>query len=256
MMRLFLAQYGSASDLDDKKYDGYFPSENDRADLLMFDDQVICEIKEFRNIKVKHQAEKLYRKGEMSAQDFKRDFYNTINNALSKANKQIEESKNALGKGEALGLVILENMIQSDLSVLALIDAANRKMLTGLKSVDCVLCVDMVNTFSNSEGKMFRPVQILMRDTERSRRLSELVEGLMNDFCNRSDMPIYSGFEIGKGDQTWHINESGEYYKYEAKFDWQTYEVKQNWRDKLTQFVGRWWWIIPIPAILHDLFTR
>ncbi|MBD1846673.1 hypothetical protein H6F89_25275 [Cyanobacteria bacterium FACHB-63] len=165
MMREFLQQYENARDLDSKQYDCHFDQGVDRADFLLFENQIVCEIKEIQNIKVQYQVEKLARRGNISDQNFKRDFYNSINKALSKANRQIEQSRSTLNHPNALGLVILGNLIQDELSVLSLIDASNRKMLSGLDCVDGVFCVDFVNTFSNSEGKPERPAQLLLRNT-------------------------------------------------------------------------------------------
>lgn len=256
MIREFLEKYERAINLDSRQYNTHFPQGVERSDFLLFDGQIICEVKEIQNIKVQHQVEKLARKGNLSEQNFKRDFYNSINKALSKANRQIEESKNALNRSDTLGLVILENLIQSDLSVLSLIDAANRKMLGGLEHVDGVLCLDMVNTFSGSEGKRVRPTQLVMRDTERSARLGKLLQQLMSDFCAHSDTPLYNGFTIGAGEQVWQTNQDGKYQAYKAKFDQQTFvsEVKTGWKKQIVKFLDKWWWVIPLLAILYDWF--
>lgn len=258
MIREFLEQYEDANDLDSKRYDCYFTQGVDRADFLLCENKVICEVKEVQNIKIQHQIEKLARKGSISEQNFKRDFYNSINKALSKANKQIEESKDALNCSNALGLVVLENLIQSDLSVLSLIDAANRKMSSGLQHIDGVFCIDMVNTFSNSEGKPVRPAQLMLRDTERSAKLSKLLQPLIRDFCEYSGSPFYDGFTIETGEQVWQTDQNGRYYTYEAKFDWQTpvTENKPDWKAQIAEFLNRWWWVIPLPAILYDWFVR
>ncbi|MEP0918583.1 hypothetical protein NC981_17270 [Leptolyngbya sp. DQ-M1] len=248
--------YDQAVNLEGKQYDSCFPQGIERSDFLLFNSQVICEVKQIQNIKIQHQVEKLACKGNISQQNFKRDFYNSINKSLSKANGQIEKSKQALSYSDALGLVILENLIKDDLSVLSLIDASNRKMLGGLAHVDVVLCLDMVNTFSNSEGERVRPVQIVMRDTERARKLSKLLQNLLSDFCKQSETPFYNGFTVAAGEQSWSINPDGKYQAYKAKFDFQSSdpEMKADWRQQLVQFLNRWWWVIPLPAILYDLF--
>ncbi|MBH8573606.1 hypothetical protein I8752_11380 [Nostocaceae cyanobacterium CENA369] len=258
MMREFLEVYGQAINLDGKQYDSYFSHGIDRSDFLLFDSQVVCEVKDIQNIKVQHQVEKLARKSNISKQNFQRDFYNSINKALSKANGQIEESKKALGCTDALGLVILENLIEDDLSVLSLIDASNRKMLGGLVHIDVVLCLDMVNTFSNSEGKPVRPVKAVMRDTERARKLSKFLQQLMSDFCNNSDTPLYYPFTIKMGEQVWSTNQYGIYQGYKAKFNLQSFEpeVNTDWKKQIAQFLNKWWWVIPLPAILYDWFIR
>lgn len=251
--------YEQAANLESKEYDAYFPEGVKRSDFLLFGGQVVCEFKEIEKIKVRHQVEKLARKGESSEKNFKRDFYNSINKALKTANTQIEASKKALDVPNALGLVILENLIQDDLSVLSLIDAANRKMLGGLVNVDCVLCLDFVNTFSNPDGSNpVRPAQVLARDAERSRRLCELLDQLMKTFCEKSSTPFLDGLNIEKGDQVWLTDTQGKYKKYEAKVDFKlpVSEVKSNWIQRLAHCLDKWWWLIPLLAILYDWFVN
>lgn len=258
MMRKFLERYGRSVDLDRKQYNSYFSQGVARADFLLFDGQVICEVKEIQNVKVQHQVEKLASKSRLSEQNFKRDFYNSINQALTKANKQIEQSKEALSYPDALGLVVLENLIQSDLSVLSLIDASNRKMLDGLKHVDGVLCLDMVNTFSDPDSKLVRLSQLVMRDSQRSTKLGELLQQLMSDFCDDLDIPFYKEFSIRAGEQVWQTNKDGKYQAYKAKFDLQTpiTKAKSGLKEQLAKFLDKWWWVISLPAILYDWFIR
>jgi hypothetical protein len=258
MMREFLERYEKAMDLDSKEFNSYFYQGIDRADFLLFDSQIVCEVKEIQNIKIQHQVEKLALKIGISEQNFKRDFYNSINNALSKANNQIKESKEALNYPDVVGLVILENRIQSDLSVLSLIDASNRKMLGGLEHIDGVLCLDLVNTFSDSDGKAVRLSQLVIRATEKSVKLNELLQKLMNDFCDHSDIPFKHGFVIKEGEQIWQTNQNGKYLAYKAKCDLRTptSEIKLNWKKQLANFLDKWWWVIPFPVILYDWFIR
>lgn len=259
-MRQFLEEvYEQASNLEDRKYNIHFPEGVKRSDFLLFGDQVVCEFKEIENIKVRHQVEKLALKEKSSEKDFKRDFYNAINKALKKANKQIEASKKALDVPAALGLVILENLIQDDLSVLSLIDAADRKMAGGLVNVDCILCLDFVNSFSNPDGSSpVRPAQVIVRDTERSRELCELLAQLMKAFCEESNTELLYDFNLKKGDQTWLTDIQGKYEKYEAKIDFElpTSKIEPNLKQRLAHFLDKWWWLIPLPAIFYDLFIN
>lgn len=258
MMREFLEKYEQAINLDDKHYNCYFPPKVERSDFLLFDNQVICEVKETQSIKIQHQVEKLLRKENLSEQNLKRDFYNSINKALSKANEQIKQTKDVLSFPDALGLVILENWIQDDLSVLSLMDAADRKMLGGLVNIDCILCLDMVNTFSDSEGKPIRPAQTVARDTDRATKLCKLLNQLIIDFCDQSGTPLFDGFNVEKGEQVWFTDKDGKYKTYKAKLDFQlpVSEVKTDWRKRSAQFIDKWWWVIPLPAILYDWFIR
>ncbi|WP_163702405.1 hypothetical protein [Adonisia turfae] len=255
MMELFLKEvYEQAYDLDDQEYDSYFPPECDRADFLLFGNQVICESKKIEKIKVGHQVEKLSCKGRLSGKVFERDFYNSIRQALRKANKQIGESKKALNIPNALGLVILENLIQDDLSILSLINAAETKMLEGLVNVDCVLCLDFANTFSSQEdGHLVRPAQILVRDTDRSKKLCELVEQLMRTFCEKSGMPFLDSFNIEQGSQTWATDIQSKYKKYKARidFDLPVSEAKFQWNQQVAQTLNNWWWLVVLIVIFY-----
>ena len=144
----------------------------------------MCECKDMRNIDISKRVEYLLGKHEGSRQGFKRDLYHSISSALSKSNKQIRDTKIALDLPRPLGLVILENMIPSNLSVVTLIDAADRKMLNGLDSVDAVLCADFVNIYSDADGNPSRPIQIVTRKTVQSKLLYHLIWRLIQDFCS------------------------------------------------------------------------
>jgi hypothetical protein len=132
-------------------------------------------------------------------------------------------------------------------------------MYRGLDSVDCVLCLDFVNTFSNPDGSnVVRPAQVVTRDTERSRKLCDLLDELMKDFCEQSNTPFLEGFDLEGGDQVWLTDTQGKYKKYQAKVDFKLpiLEVKPNWKQRLTQFLNKWWWLIPLPAIFYDWFIK
>jgi len=258
MMREFLEAYSQTINLDDKKYDLYFPPRTKRSDFLLFGKKVVCEFKELQSMEIKSKVEKISRKDNLSERDLKDNLYKRIETCLSHANKQINDTKNVLGVQESFGLVILENLIPNDLSVLSLIDAANRKMIKGLVHIDCVLCLDFVNTFSNSEGKSIRYVQTVSRDAEKSENLFELLDQLMADFCEQSGTPLLKEFEMEKGEQIWLTDEGGKYKTYKAKLDFKlpVIEAKPRWRKKLTRLLDKWWWVIPLPAILYDWFIR
>lgn len=165
----------------------------------------------------------------------------------------------ALNLPEALGLIILENQIASDLSVLSLIDAANRKMMVpkGLMHTHCVLCLDLVNTFSGPDNKPVRPAQTVSRDTLSSSKLSSLLSRLMKEFCEYSETPLFEDWVIEKGNQNWLTDVSGNYKSYGAKVDYKSPDakIKYNWMQRVTQYLDRWWWVIPLPFIYYDWFT-
>ena len=258
MMREFLEAYNQAINLDDESYNKYFPQGRGRSDFLLFNSQVICEFKEIQNIQVPKMVEKLSRKENISEQNLKRDLYNSIENALSKANKQIQDTKIALNLPDALGLIILENQIANDLSVLSLIDAANRKMMApeGLIHTDCVLCLDFVNTFSRADSKPVIPAQAVSRDTVSAAQLSNLLSQLMREFCEYLKTPLFEDWVIKKGDQDWFTDISGKYKTYAAKVDYKSPNLEDDWMQRLNQFLNRWWWIIPLSFICYNWFIR
>lgn len=256
-MQDFLKTYVQASNLDDKQYDFYFPEGVKRSDFLLFNKQLICEVKEVQNIKVKNKIEKLAQRIDLPEEDFKRNLYNSIEEALSKANKQILATKKALNIPSAFGLIILENTIPNDLSILSLLDAAARKMPGGLINTDCILCLDFVNAFSNSEGEPFQPAQIVLRSPEE--KVSEFLILLIKDFCEQNGTPLLlKDWKIEKGSQDWLINTEGEYTNYTAKIDFNLpiFNKKYTWKHQLKYFLNRWWWIIPLPFIYYDWFIR
>jgi hypothetical protein len=258
MMQDFLKTYIQAKNLDDKQYDSYFPKKVKRSDFLLFDEQIICEVKETQNIKVKNKIEKLSKQIKLSENAFKRGLYRSIEEALSKANDQIGSSKQALNLPDAFGLIILENTMIKDLSILSIIDAANRKMLRGLNNTDCILCLDFVNTFSNSDGNPVQVAQVVSRDTEKSETLLNFLNHLIKDFCIQTGTPLIKGWNIEKGSQDWIIDESGDYIKYTAKIDFKLPVSEKNytWRQRVAYLLDRWWWIIPLPFMFYDWFIR
>lgn len=216
MMLDFLNSYSNAVCLDDEKFIPFFASGVKKSDFLLFDETTICESKEIKNFDAPKRVEHVARKGATSELNFKRDFYNTINNALSLANRQIKETKEALGKPSALGLVIIENKISTHLSVLTLIDAADRKMRNGLFCVDAVLCLDFLNTFVDENGSHIQPAQLVTRDTDRSENLYHLVGGLLEDFAKSRNTALQRNFIISNADQRWVTDSTGRYRGFRA----------------------------------------
>ncbi|MGQ4646974.1 hypothetical protein [Lyngbya aestuarii] len=256
MMREFLETYIQAINLDDKQYDCYFPNGVGRADFLLFEKQVVCEFKETQKINVSSKIEKISRRKDLSEQDLKRDLYNSIEKALSKANQQIQDTKQVFDIPNAFGLIIIENTMPKDLSILSLLDSANRKMIGGLVNTDCVLCVDFINTFSNPEGRLFRPVQILSRNTKQAKNLSNFINQLVKDFCVKSETPLLTDWTIEKASQVWFTDANGKYKAYTAKVDFKlpVSLKKDSWKQRVSHFLDRWWWVIPLPFICYDCY--
>ena len=216
MMLDFLNYYSKAISLDGERFKNTFPDGSQKSDFLLFEETTICEFKDLLNFDVQKRVERVAKKDTRSEQDLKRDLYNTIENALSKANKQIKETKEVLQLPMALGLVVIENHIPSDISVLALMDAANRKMMNGVDNVDGVLCLDFINTFVSADGEHIQLAQIVIRDTTRSKDLSNLVGKLMEDFSASRNSPLHRNFDVSRADQMWAVKPDGQYGKFSA----------------------------------------
>lgn len=207
----FLNQYAKAISLDGVKFKNLFPQGVRKSDFLLFEDSTICEYKEVKSFNVGKRIEHLVRKNSGLARNLKRDLYKTINKVLNLSNQQIKDSREALNMPESLGLVIIENQISNDLSILALMDAADRKMQSGLECIDGILCLDFINTFADENGNRICPAQLVVRDTERSERLHILVGEMLNDFGINNHIPIQDGFNIAKADQIWKTDKAGRY---------------------------------------------
>ena len=216
MMLDFLNQYARAACLDSVRFNSLFPDGVKKADFLLFEESTVCEFKEVKNLDVVKRVEHVAKKNADSKGNLKRDLYNTISNALSLANQQIKETREILGMSASLGLVIIENQIPKDLSVLALMDAANRKMMGGLDCVDGVLCLDFTNTFVDENGSYIQPAQIVARNTDRSERLYRLVGELLMDFGKGNNRPVIGEFHISKADQKWTTDTQGKYMNFDA----------------------------------------
>lgn len=257
MMLDFLKTYHKAIDLDRDIYNCYFPPGVNRSDFLLFEKQIVCEHKELQKMKVENKVEKISQKGFLSERDLKSALYKRVSEDLSKANKQIEDTKRVFELHDALGLVILENSIPNDFSVLSIIDSADYKLLKGLRNVDCILCLDFVNTFSDPNGEqLIRLAQVISRDTESSKRLCSILDRLMEDFCSQLGFPLTKGVELQEGHQLWSTNPQGKYNNYQAKIDLKSAEPdkKDNWLQRLVQYFREWWWLTFVLIVLYGWF--
>jgi len=221
VIRGFLKTYGPAQDLDHCDFDRCFPPSLRRSDFLLYSREVVCEVKEFQDLNVPARVERLHAKRPFTQPAFKRAMYSTISNALREAGQQIRDTKHALSLTDALGLVILDNSIPRHLSFMTLLDAAERKMLTGLTDVDAVLCIDDVNAFLDPDGKPIKGAQTVSRGTIRSQRLSELVLQLMTDYSAHQGVPFFPDRTLARGDQRWIVDAHGRYQRYHATFEFQ-----------------------------------
>lgn len=215
MMLDFLNQYAKAVCLDSVRFKSLFPDRVGKSDFLLFEESTVCEFKEVKNFDIAKRVEHVAEKN-AGSKNLKRDLYNTISNTLSKANQQIKGTREVLGMPESLGLVIIENQIPKDLSVLALMDAADRKMISGLDCVDGVLCLDFTNTFVDGNGSHIQPAQMVVRNTDRSERLYRLVGEMLMDFGKSNNTPIIGGFHIFEADQKWTMDTQGKYMSFGA----------------------------------------
>ena len=222
MMLDFLNSYHRSISLDSDRYKDTFNEGVKKADFLLFENSIICEFKDLLTIDVKNRIEKIGKKEIKSQQDFKRDLYGSIEKSLSHANKQIKRTREILNLPFALGLAIIENHIPDDISVMALIDAADRKMMTGLDGVDGVLCLDFVNAFVDGDGNYIQPAQIVVRDGERGSSLYQQIGVLLKDFSINRNTVLHTNQEIVKADQKWYVKTDGKYSGYSVSINLNT----------------------------------
>jgi hypothetical protein len=139
---------------------------------------------------------------------------------LEDADIQIGETKLALSLPDALGLCVLENAIANNVSGLHLVAAADRAMLGGVPSIDCVLCLDLVNVFhpSTDKTKPFHFARIVLRATPRASRLCELTESILKEFCEGRGVPFFETGAITKYNLEWLVDDNGKFYGHRGEF--------------------------------------
>jgi hypothetical protein len=222
VFRDFLQSSSLAVSLDRAEFDQFFPEGVSRADFLLFDGHVVCEVKEVQGLNVERQVRNLAGKGTMPSDVFNRYFCNSIIKALRNANDQISSTKKALALPDALGLVVLENGIPEKMSTLTLLSVANQVMQNELMTVNGVLCADMVNYFESASGDKIRLVQFLRRETNASSRLADLTEVIVKNCCQENAIPLRGKADIDSADQLWHACPDGTYEKYTASITFAT----------------------------------
>lgn len=214
-MRQFLDHWSLATSLDRKEFDAAFPPGTNRADYLLFDRQVICEMKEFQTIDVEKQVQKLSKKGPLPTKVFNQYFCNSVILAIEKANNQIADTTGALNCPDAAGLIVLENCIPEKMSGLTLFSAADQVM-EKMSNLDCALILDLVNYFEGPKGDKMRFCQLLCNRHERSARLGELMPVIMRNFSEQMSVPVKEGYVLESAEQVWQGDSSGVFHKYKA----------------------------------------
>jgi len=188
------------------------------ADFLVLDGAAVCEVKQIEAVNFPARVQKLIGK---QPENFKRDAYNTINNALSKANDQIEETKETLGLANAVGIVVLDHRIPKDSSVLSVIDAADRKMRAGLAAVHAVLCLDVLNVFNDQGGNPVHICQCLHRDTPESKTAAQICDQIFDDYLTIIGHPK-KDISISSPHHKWIFDNEERFIRYEAGFTSET----------------------------------
>ena len=142
--------------------------------------------------------------------------HSTMRDAVDDGDLQIADTKRVLEYQSALGLVVLENKIPTDLSVATLMQVANKSMMNGLPNVDAIFCLDLVNGFTGSDGKHIMPIQLVSRPTERSARVGALWRQVVVDFCSETGRPFVDNFIVAESHVRWHTR-NGEFVKHSAE---------------------------------------
>jgi hypothetical protein len=81
----FLARMKSARHLDKNEFKKLFPPGVQKADFLLFGDSVVCEVKQIKRVQMERKVEKLWRKGALPEDVFKREVLSSISSVLREA---------------------------------------------------------------------------------------------------------------------------------------------------------------------------
>jgi hypothetical protein len=239
MMLDFLRTYRDAVSLDDPKYASCFPQEKQKADFLLFQNLVICEVKDICTIDMPTQVERVRKK--RNSHDVGRDVSRSIIAYLHDAARQIQDTREVLDLPQAVGLMIMENHIPETLSSAVLIAAADPEMQKTIRAIDGVLCLDFVNAFTSSCGDSIRLAQLVCRPGDRSEKLCRLVgERLMVDFSKHTNIPLRAEYPIEKLEQTWVTNQKGKFQKYTAKVDLAGPDREPSTWQRILRLVAKW----------------
>jgi|GEM_PF-4014121 len=217
----FFQNYEHALGLDDPQFKTKFAEKEKRADFLLFEGKIVCEVKTIENIDVPSKIEGL--RNLDNQRTFERKFFRTMRNNCGDANKQIEQTKEKLALNNAFGLLILENTIPNNYSSLSLITAASKKMCSGWASIDATLCIDLVNTIADPSGNMMKHAAIVDREAVFSQKplhlMLEMIDQIMRDFAKVYGAPVLGGYDIEKAKQSWLTDQHGKYAGYKATID-------------------------------------
>jgi hypothetical protein len=260
-VRDFLSSYKHAISLDDKKFDRRFKKGEGRADFLLFGTQIVCELKEFREVDIPAHVERVWKKGDIKKEFIETAIARSIHDELRNKAGQVRDTKNALCLHRALGLVILENRRPGDVSAVVLVSAANWQLQRGLDAVDGVLCVDLVNTFKAEAGEpdVMHFAQMILRPTRKGRRLSKLIKRrLMPDLTNHYGMPFRTGYDLATANHSWHVGSDGTFETYKARVTFrESDECAMETTRRVLSWIGKWAWLVGlIVAIIYWIVQR
>ena len=243
----FLANYRNAVSLDELQYARQFPPKKDKADFLLFGTQIICEVKNKHDVDIPRQVERVWPKRNRPSEQVARDVARPLIKDLHDAARQIRDTREVLGLPNSCGLVVLENHVPGTLSSAAFIAAADSEMQRGLPEIDCVLCLDFVNTFSRSSTDVVRLAQLVCRPGKRSEKLAKLINRpLLDDFTKYSGAPLHRGHLIERLHQTWITDRSGKFVGYKARVDFAERDTTRTKIARVLRVASKWSWIVGI----------
>lgn len=214
----FLQSYKHAVCLDDPQFKAKFVKKERRADFLLFDGKIICEVKTVVNIDVPAKIESLRNLDNQS--EFEQKFFRPVRSSCRNANKQIKQTKDALAFHTAFGLLVLENTIPNNYSSLPLIATALNKMSYELPSIDAVLCIDLINAIEDQFGNMAKHAAIVHREAiDAQQPFHSMLDQIMQDFEKAYGGPVVGGYDVKRADQKWLTDQHGKYVGYKATID-------------------------------------
>ena len=135
-----------------------------------------------------------------------------------------------------------------------------------LINIDCVLCIDITNSYLN-DGKPYFMSQMICRNTDRAKRLSSMFAQLFQEYCEQTtlsngislDFDTLNGQSLVSSHHYWNIDEDGNYLNFGGELKFQSpYASKRSMLKTSREFWKKWssiiWIIVIVAAIVDILF--
>ncbi len=255
----FLKSYNQAIDLDEERFNTYFPRGKRRGDFLLFNKQVVCEVKTIQDIEVKGKVEKAFKNGEQQGESnrfsLKRPSFKRVGRILNDANEQARDTKEALSLPDALGLLIIENTIPRDITILALIGEIEKKakLTNNLAHIDCILLIDLENIFCDEDKNPHTIYQSVIKESEAEPKVIFFIDQLMEDMTKQAGIPLFKGYHLTGGHQEWIVSVDGKYVSHNAKAEFEVDSQPQTGHQTFATFLNFLARVLLVAALLSTV---